>query len=165
MAIESPKCSPSNRDSLMIERRHMKDRRKGATKPISRYMFVGRRKKSQRINELDNYYVDRYELHLLVITGLIIVFCILDVYFTLQILHFGGTENNLLMSIFMEKNLVLCLIVKFLLTIIGSVFLLVHKNFKIFSAIKTHKFLYLIFSVYFVLILYEFGAFVLIKGI
>ena len=149
----------------MIERRQLKDRRKGATRPISRYTFVGRRKKSQRLNESDNYYVDRYELHLLILTGLILVFCILDVYFTLQILRFGGTESNLLMSIFMEKNLVLSVIVKFLLTIIGSVFLLVHKNFKIFSAIKTHVFIYLIFSVYFVLILYEFGAFILIKGL
>ena len=58
----------------MIERRQLKDRRKGATRPISRYTFVGRRKKSQRLNESDNYYVDRYELHLLILTGLILVF-------------------------------------------------------------------------------------------
>jgi hypothetical protein len=165
MAVDFPECNSNNPDSLMNEKRQLKDRRMGATKPISRYTFVGRRKKSQRSNELDNYYVDRYELHLLIITGLIIVFCILDAYFTLEILHFGGSESNLLMSIFMEKSLVLSLIVKFSITVIGSVFLLVHKNFKIFSAIKTHIFLYLIFFVYFVLILYEFGALVLIKGI
>ena len=149
----------------MIDSRHLKDRRKRPTKPISRYTFVGRRKRVQRFNELDNYYVDRYELHLLIITGLIIVFCILDAYFSQKILHFGGSENNLLMSIFMEKNLVLSLIVKFFITAIGSVFLLVHNNFKIFNTIKTHIFIYLIFFVYFVLTLYEFGAFVLIKRI
>lgn len=149
----------------MIERRHLKDRRMRLTKPISRYTFEGRRKRAQRFNELDNYYVDRYELHLLIITGLIIVFCILDAYFSLEIRHFGGSESNLLMSIFMEKNLVLSLIVKFFITAIGSVFLLVHKNFKLFSTIKTHIFIYIIFFVYFVLILYEFGAFVLIKRI
>ena len=165
MAIESPKSSSINPDPVMIERRRIKDRRMRATRPISKYTFVGRRKKSQRLSEADNYYVDRYELHLLIMTGLIIVFCVLDVYFTLEILRFGGTESNLLMSILMEKNIALSLSVKFLLTVIGTVFLLVHKNFKIFSTIKTHVFIYLIFSVYFVLILYEFGSFVLIKGI
>ena len=165
MAIESPKLNPINPDLVMTERRHVKDRRIRATKPISRYTFVGRRKRSQRFSELDNYYVDRYELHLLIMTGLIIVFCVLDVYFTLEILRFGGTESNLLMSVLMEKNLALSLIVKFFLTIIGTVFLLVHKNFKFFSAIKIHVFIYLIFSVYFVLILYELGVFILIRGV
>jgi hypothetical protein len=165
MATESPKSNPINPDPVMTERRRLKDRRTRATKPISRYTFVGRRKKSQRFGELDNYYVDRYELHLLIMTGLIIVFCFLDVYFTLEILRFGGTESNLLMSILMEKNLALSLIVKFFLTVIGTVFLLLHKNFRILSAIKTHVFIYLIFSVYFVLILYELGVFILIKGV
>ncbi len=165
MATESPKSDSINPDSVMTERRCIKDRRMRATKPISRYMFIGRRKKSQRFGELDNYYVDRYELHLLIMTGLIIVFCVLDVYFTLEILRFGGTESNLLMSILMEKNLALSLIAKFFLTVIGTVFLLFHKNFRIFSAIKTHLFIYLIFSVYFVLILYELGVFILIKGV
>lgn len=149
--------------ALMIERRHLKDRRMRPTKPISRYTFVGRRKRAQRWNELDNYYVDRYELHLLIIAGLIIVFCILDACFSLEIYRFGGSESNPLMSIFIKKNLVLSLIVKFLITATGSVFLLVHKNFKIFNTIKTHLFIYLIFSVYFVLVLYEFGVFVFIN--
>lgn len=103
----------------MIERRQLKDRRKKPTKPISRYTFVGRRKRAQRFTELENYYVDRYELHLLIIIGLIIVFCVLDACFSLKICNFGGSESNLLMSIFMEKNLVLALIVKFFITIIG----------------------------------------------
>jgi hypothetical protein len=165
MATVSPKSNSINPDSVKSERRRIKDRRMRATKPISRYTFVGRRKKSQRSGELDNYYVDRYELHLLIMTGLIMVFCVLDVFFTLEILRFGGTESNLLMSVLMEKNLALSLIVKFFLTVIGTGFLLVHKNFKIFSAIKTHVFIYLIFSVYFVLILYEAGVFILIRGI
>ncbi len=158
-------CHALTTGDLMIERRHLKDRRKGPTKAISRYTFAGRRKRAQRFNELDNYYVDRYELHLLIITGLIMALCILDVYFSLEICHFGGSESNLLMSIFMEKNLLFSLIVKFFITVFGSVFLLVHKNFKLFSAVKTHLFIYLTFFIYFVLVLYEFGSFILIKGI
>jgi hypothetical protein len=148
----------------MIERRQLKDRRTRPTKPISRYSLIGQRKRAQRFNELDNYYADRYEWHLLTITGLIIFFCVLDTCFSLEICNFGGRESNLLMSIFMEKNLVLALIVKFFITSFGSVFLLVHKNFKVFI-IKTQIFIYLIFFIYFVLVLYEFGALVLIKGI
>jgi hypothetical protein len=148
----------------MIERRHLKDRRKRPTKPISRYTFVGRRKRAQRSNELDNYYVDRYELHLLILAGLIMGFCILDAYFSLEICRFGGSESNLLMSIFMEENLVLSLILKFLVTTICLVFLLVHKNFRVYT-VKTHIFIYLIFFIYLVLVIYEFGAFIIIKGV
>jgi hypothetical protein len=149
----------------MIDRRQIKDRRKKPTKPISRYTFVGQRKIAQRFNESDNYYVDRYEWHLLGITGLIIVFCVLDVCFTLKICQLGGSESNLIMSFFMGKNMVLALITKFFITVVGSVFLLVHKNFKVFNTIKTHAFIYLIFLIYFVIVLYELGSLMLIKGI
>jgi hypothetical protein len=42
---------------------------------------------------------------------------------------------------------------------------LIHKNFRLFGAIKTHLLIYLVFSIYFVLILYESYVFVLIKMI
>lgn len=150
---------------MLIERRELKNRRLKPTRPISRYTFVGRRKEARRVEELDNYYVDKYELHLLIVVSLIMIFCVLDTLFTLKINHLGGSEGNLLMLIFMEKNLALSLLVKFLITAGCSIFLLIHKNFKIFGAIKTYLFIYFIFFVYFILTLYEIYSLVLINGI
>lgn len=150
---------------MPIERRQLKDRRQKPTRPISRYTFIGHRKKTRRFEELDNYYVDKYELHLLILISLIMIFCFLDTYFSLKINQFGGSEGNLLMSIFMKENLVLSLVVKFLITAGSSIFILIHKDFKIFGAIKTYLFIYLVCSIYFILTLYEFYTLVLIDAI
>ncbi len=148
-----------------MDKRQLKDRRQKPTPPISRYLFSGRRREARRCDEIDNYYVDKHEWHLLFVTSTIMLFCVLDAYLTIKILQLGGSENNLLMSFFMRKNLPLTLIVRFFVTVTAAVFLLIHKNFKLFGAIRTHRLIYLIFSIYFVLVLYEVYSFVLIKGI
>jgi len=148
-----------------MDKRQLEDRRQKPTPPISRYIFFGRRRKARRSDELDNFYVDKYEWHLLFVTSLIMLFCVLDAYLTLKILQLGGSENNLFISFFMQKNLALTLIVRFFVTVAASVFLLIHKNFKLFGAIRTHRLIYLVFSIYFFLVLYEVYAFVLIEGI
>lgn len=151
--------------TMPVERRNLKDRRQKPTRPLSRYTFVGRRKITRRSSELDNYYVDRHGWHLLLLIGLILIFCVLDVIFTLKINQLGGLEWNRLMLFFMEKNLTLSLIVKFLITSVCAVFLLLHKNFRVFGIMKTHTAIYVIFSVYLVLVLYEFYTLVLLNWI
>ena len=150
---------------MTIENRQLKDRRLKPTRPISRYTFIGRRKKARRFSELDNYYVDKYESHLLILISFIMIFCFLDAYISLKLFQFGGSEGNPLMSIFMKKNLFLSLVMKFLLSAIFIIFLLIHKNFKIFSVIRTYLFIYFIFSIYFLLVLYEFYSLFLISTI
>jgi hypothetical protein len=145
---------------MPVERRHLNDRRQRPTKAISRYTFVGRRRKSRRAGELDNYYVDRYEQHLLALTGFIILFCVLDGFLTLKISQLGASEWNRLMAFFMEKNLTLSLAAKFLITSVCAFFLFIHKNFRIFGLIRTQTAIYIIFSVYSVLVLYESSALV-----
>jgi hypothetical protein len=144
--------------AMPIERRSLKDRRQKPTRPISRYAFIGRRRETRRSDEMDNYYVDRYEWQLLVLISLILIFCILDAFLTYKISQMGGSEWNRLMASFMERNLTLSLAVKFLITAVCAVFLLVHKNFRIFGLIRTQVAIYIIFFVYFTLLLYEFSA-------
>lgn len=148
-----------------MDKRQLEDRRQKPTPPLSRYTFMGRREKARRFDELANYYVDRFESHLLYVAGSIVIFCILDAFFTLNILQSGGSETNLFMLFFMKKNLILTLGIRFLFTACCVLFLLIHKNFRIFGVIKTHALIYLVFSVYFVLVLYELCAFVLIQTI
>ena len=85
----------------------------------------------------------------------ILVLCVCDAYFTLKIIHYGGKELNPLMIKFLDKFPEMSLLVKYLVTAICLVILLLHKNFILFGKIKAYFFLYVIFSLYFLLVLYE----------
>ncbi len=140
---------------MQTERRKNTDRRKAPTKPFSRYSIKGRREKARRTEEDKNYYVDRYELHHFIIILLIMVLCVLDAYFTLKILHMGGTELNPLMIGFIDRAPFVCLLVKYLITAACLVVILIHKNFMLFSKVRASFFIYIIFFLYLTLVLYE----------
>jgi len=140
---------------MLDEKRKQTDRRRTPTKPFSRHMIKGRRKQARRVEEDKNYYVDRYEPHYLVFVLLILVLCVLDAYLTLKILHYGGTELNPLMITFIERDPFGCLLVKYLITAICLVVILIHKNFIVFGKVRAYYFIYVIFFLYLVLVLYE----------
>jgi hypothetical protein len=140
---------------MHTEKREIPDRRKSPTKPVSKYIFKGLRKGSRRSDEDRNYYVDRYEARYLALLLSILVFCVFDAYLTLKIIHFGGKEFNPLMIVFIERNPILCLAMKYLVTVVSLLILLVHKNFIVFGRVKARSFMYLIFFLYFILVLYE----------
>lgn len=102
-----------------------------------------------------NYYVDRYDSKYLALVLSILVLCVFDAYFTLKIIHFGGMELNPLMIRFLDRFPEMSLVMKYLVTVICLVILLVHKNFILFGKVKAYFFLYVIFSLYFFLVLYE----------
>jgi len=140
----------------------MKDRRSRPTRFISRYTLIGRRRKARRQDEGNNYYVDKFESRYLIMVGLVMIFCILDYSLSFKIFDKGGAELNVLMATLMANGRVLLLLVKLCLTLICLVFILLHKNFKVFGLIKAHALIYYVFSVYFVLVLYEIYSLALI---
>jgi hypothetical protein len=140
---------------MQMERREQRDRRKYPTRPFSKYIFKGKRRQARRQMEDFNYYVDRYDAKYLALVLSIVVLCVFDAYFTLKIIHFGGRELNPLMIKFLDRFPEMSLVMKYLITVISLVILLVHKNFIIFGKVKAYFFLYIIFSLYFFLVLYE----------
>ena len=140
---------------MLNEKRRLKDRRQRPTPALSRYTFRGRRRQARRFDEKDNYYVDRFELHYILFIALIMVFCVLDIYFNSKILQAGGYELNPFMSGLMKKNFYLAQVFKVIVTLICAVFLLIHKNFRVLGRIKTHVFIYAIFCLYLILVAYE----------
>ncbi len=140
---------------MVDERRKQPDRRKTPTKPLSRHIFKGRRKQARRMEEDKDYYVDRYQSKYLALILMILILCVFDAYFTLKILHYGGTELNPLMITFIDRAPFVCLIVKYLITAICLVVILVHKNFIVFGKLRARSSIYVIFFVYLVLVLYE----------
>lgn len=140
---------------MSTEKRQLSDRRKRPTPLLSRYSIKGRRKKARRSAEGNDYYIDQYELSYLILTLSILILCFLDAYFTVNILQLGGVELNPLMSIIIYENPVLSFAVKYLITACSVIFILIHKNFKIFGKVKSCSIIYLVFSVYSLLILFE----------
>lgn len=140
---------------MPVERRQLNDRRRRPTSPFSRHSVFGRRRNHRRLAERKNYYVDRYEFRYLVLILAILILCLLDVYFTLKILLQGGVEMNPIMAFLLQKKPLLSLVLKYLITAGSLVFLLVHKNFKIFGRVKGHFLIYAVFGLYLLLMIYE----------
>lgn len=149
----------SSDSRMLAEKRRAEDRRSRPTRFLSRYTLKGRRRKARRQNEAANYYVDRYELRYLILIGLIMILCFLDYFFSFKLLRLGGIEINLLMSNLLKNKGILLLFIKLGLTFFGLMFILFHKNFKVFGVLKTRVVIYYVFSLYLALILYEFYAY------
>jgi len=99
--------------------------------------------------------VDRYHLRYLVLIASILILCFLDAYLTLLLLQVGGIELNPFMLFFIKKNVVLSMVVKYVMTAAALIFILIHKNFKVFGGLKVSKLIYVILTLYTGLILYE----------
>jgi len=113
------------------------------------------RKKARREGEDRNYYVDRYEPRFFILISLILALCVLDTYFTLKIIDFGGKELNQLMLVFIYKRPISALVFKYLVTAVSIIFILIHKNFIVFGKVRVRSLIYVFFAVYLTLVAYE----------
>jgi hypothetical protein len=140
---------------MPIERRHLTDHRRTPTRPLSRYSLWGHRRRARREAEDKNYYVDRYEPRYFILISLILALCVLDAYFTLKIIDFGGKELNLLMLVFIYKKPISALVFKYLVTAVSIIFILIHKNFRVFGKVRVCSLIDVFFFVYLILVAYE----------
>jgi hypothetical protein len=140
---------------MPIERRNTIDHRCTPTRPLGRYSLTGRRKKARRKVEDRNYYVDRYEPRYFILISLILALCVLDAYFTLKIIDFGGKELNRLMLVFIYEKPISALVFKYLVTAASITFILIHKNFLVFRKLRVSYLIYVVFFVYLTLVAYE----------
>jgi hypothetical protein len=138
-----------------VEKRQTPDRRRLPTRPLTRFALQGRRKGARRIGEDKNHYVDRYEFRFLILISLIMILCVLDAYITLKIIDLGGKELNRLMFIFIYKKPISALVFKYLITAVSIIFVLVHKNFVVFGKFKFSSLVYIVFSIYLILVSHE----------
>lgn len=136
------------------EDKTLPERRQAPTKPISRYMFKGRRMRSWREEDV-NYYVDRYGSKLFALISAILLMGVLDAYLTIRILHLGGSELNSLMRWMLDHNPELAIVLKYLILAASIVILVIHKNFVVFGGLKIRTVLLAIFILYGILISYE----------
>lgn len=101
---------------------------------------------------LSNY---RYESRYLALILSVLVLCILDAHYTLNLLQLGGVEINPVMIFLLEKDVALSLVLKYLVTASALIFLLVYKNIRIFGNIRVSALIYFVFILYVLLVLVE----------
>ncbi len=112
------------------ERRLAPDRRRTATRILSRYWLRGRRGHHRRTHDHDSPYIDRYRPREWAIILGIFFLSVADLVLTLLYLSEGGREANPLMEMALESGNGTFVVVKLVTTIIGLFVLLLHIRFR-----------------------------------
>jgi len=139
---------------MEIEKEIFRERRRTPTKPFGRYALRGRRMRSWRESDA-NYYVDRYETKYFALICAVLLLGVLDAYFTIRILHMGGSEINALMRPLLDRKPALAIVAKYLSLAGSIIIILVHKNYIIFGRLKVRHLLLAVLVLYGLLVLYE----------
>jgi hypothetical protein len=106
------------------------DRRRRPTLALSRYTFLGgRRRGSRRKADPQSIYVDKFGWGLASVLIVIFVFHVLDAVFTLAHIARGGAELNPLMGFFLEQSPGAFLVAKLGIAGLGLLFLGLHVRF------------------------------------
>ncbi len=139
-----------------FNRRTGVDRRHNKLRAFFYSFYMQRRHGPRRGDDKSfDYYVDVHEPHFFYVVILTLGLCLADIYFTLHIINNGGEEVNPFMAYLMENGSTRLFIgVKFFVTATALIFLLAHKHFR-FIWFKSAQLLYMIFSGYMMLIIYE----------
>jgi len=112
----------------------------------------------------DMYYVDRHEPWLVGVVALTLVLCVADIINTLILIMHGGSEVNPLMAILIDKDTWLFVYVKFGLTAVCLLILLMHKQYQFLGLIRGYHIIISCLIIYVLLILYQIKLMSLIPG-
>jgi hypothetical protein len=134
------------------------DRRRLPTPICSRYTFIGKRRRNQRLADpKSNYYVDLYSAWSLAILLLIVILSLLDAFFTFYHISLGGKELNPIMDVLLDYGAHAFFPFKFLLTGIGIFILCIHKNFSLVRVMTSFILVvYILLTFYHVSLLYAY---------
>ncbi len=120
--------SQAARDSGSL--RNQPDRRREPTRRLSRFSFLGgRRRAARRDEEREGNFVDRYSIRLLALILWVALMNIGDSYFTLVHLQAGGVELNPIAAALLGTGRVGFVFVKSFLIALALCVLCIHKNF------------------------------------
>jgi len=153
LAIENT----SNNSTIAAGRRSGQDRRAKPASPFSLASLRGSRKTVRRKEDLSvHYYVDRYGRDEVLLFTFILLLSVADAFFTLELIGSGMSEFNTVMDYYLQLGPLAFILVKYLLTAIGLLCLLMHKNYPLFRGrISTKAIMTGVAVMYCVLIAYE----------
>jgi Domain of unknown function (DUF5658) len=136
-------------------RRNRPERRQIGVKSMFYALFFTRRRDLRREGEPVAYYTDWYSIPSFLVALGIVLLCVADAFFTLQLISLGGTELNPLMAYLLDRGLYLFVGIKMALTISAIIVLVMHERFTFVRRVRAFHILLLTFIGYSVLIAYE----------
>ena len=142
--------------SQYFERRTNPDRRQREMRIFSKYLFTGRRTEPRREEDKQRFHwIDRYSAKTLSVVLLIVLLSVLDALLTLDLIfNRGAVELNPVMAYCLEYGALTFFWVKYLLTCLGVLIVLLTKNVFIFKTGFQAKFLFLLFLLPFLLVVH-----------
>lgn len=148
-----------------VERRVL-DRRTNLWRSFVGQFYRARRSVDRRRNRDDAgyYYVDRHEPWLVAVVSLTLLLCIADIVNTLVLIMHGANEVNPFMALLINKDVWLFVYVKFGLTAICLIVLLMHKNYRFLGRFSGYQLLFASLTIYVILIIYQIKLLTLVPG-
>ncbi len=139
------------------ERRENKDRRNEPTVPFTKSSLKGsRRYERRKLDRQKNHFVDRYGWRAVFLIFMIINLSTLDAFLTLTLIDMGIVrEGNPVMAYFLSLGMVPFVIIKYFITVICSLTILVLKNHSFRGLISGKRFIVLSLVIYLLIIMYE----------
>lgn len=135
--------------------RRMQERRRYSFKTIWCSLSYKRRMTIRRNACVGSkYIIDVHEDWLIPLMLGVLLLCLTDAYLTILILRHGGIEINPIMASLLESNMIIFMFVKYHLTSLCILGLLIHKRFTLFN-INGYHLLGLVLIGYIYLIIYE----------
>ena len=141
-------------DNIVIERRHKK-RRRFSLQSFLGALFTLRRRRSRRIDDQSNSYIDWYEPWPLVASLVIILLSCLDAFLTLVLLNHGAVELNILMDWLIKKDIRTFAAAKIAVTSMALIVLVMHFNFRIYRVLTVRYLMHVLMPLYALLIAHE----------
>lgn len=148
---------PEENGFAFRERRSGKDRRAGPTSPFSINSLTGSRRASRRKEDAQKHYiVDLYSPVFLAVLVATLLLSLADAFLTLKLVGEGLNELNPVMDYFLRQGPVIFVVVKYGMTALGLLILLIVKNYCLWRGkVKTALFLFVLPVLYLCLITYE----------
>ncbi|HEX2494070.1 MAG TPA: DUF5658 family protein [Steroidobacter sp.] len=138
-----------------VERRSGVERRRTTISAFWRGALRPRRRGGRRASDQDYPIVDWHSPRVLALVITIVCLCALDGGLTLLLLSHGATEENPLMAVFLPDRPGWFAAVKLSLTSLGVCVLAACSRMRLFRAIPTELFLYVVAACYLALVAYE----------
>lgn len=135
---------------LVIERRSGDDRRRRSSFSLRSLLLGGRRGTIRRREDRQAaFYLDRYHQSLFAAIVLILFLSVMDAILTMLLIHHGAVEINPIMAFYLSVGPYTFLLVKYGLTCIGVLTLLMFRNFVLQSlGMRAGAFLYVVLAAF-----------------
>ena len=125
--------TPSDTSAHIPNRRAPRDRRGKGSAPFSLNSLNGSRKSIRRKEDRSAHrYVDLYGLDESLVFILILMLSVADAFLTLELVDSGMAEMNYVMYYYMRLGPFPFVLIKYSLTAVGLIILLIHKNHLLF---------------------------------